>query len=268
MHAFGTRRAVPHRHRGGAVPASTRDARARATSPSGCWRELDLPEGLAGHEAVRRRDRAALAAARATPREARRGAARAAARRSRAAGRDADGAPGCTPPAAFGDAQLVDLPRYARVGGEMRGLLRRTPECALHVHVGMPDPETAIRVLQRPAHPPPAAGRAGGQLAVLVRRRLRPRERALPDGARLSAAAASRARSATSPTTSARSRRRCARRAWRTARQLWWDVRPHPRLGTVEVREMDAQTELRDVAPARRARALPGPPRGRARRAA
>ena len=30
---------------------------------------------------------------------------------------------------------------------------------------------------------------------------------------------------------------------------LWWDVRPHPQLGTVEVREMDAQTELRDVVP-------------------
>ena len=27
----------------------------------------------------------------------------------------------------------------------MRGLMRRTPTCALHVHVGMPDPETAIR---------------------------------------------------------------------------------------------------------------------------
>src|SRR4029450_12145422 len=27
----------------------------------------------------------------------------------------------------------------------MRGLIRRTPESALHVHVGMPDPETAIR---------------------------------------------------------------------------------------------------------------------------
>jgi carboxylate-amine ligase len=28
---------------------------------------------------------------------------------------------------------------------------------------------------------------------------------------------------------------------------LWWDIRPHPRLGTVEVREMDAQSSLRDV---------------------
>jgi carboxylate-amine ligase len=29
---------------------------------------------------------------------------------------------------------------------------------------------------------------------------------------------------------------------------LWWDLRPHPRLGTVEVREMDAQSRLADVA--------------------
>jgi carboxylate-amine ligase len=28
---------------------------------------------------------------------------------------------------------------------------------------------------------------------------------------------------------------------------LWWDIRPHPRLGTVEVREMDAQSSLQDV---------------------
>jgi carboxylate-amine ligase len=30
---------------------------------------------------------------------------------------------------------------------------------------------------------------------------------------------------------------------------LWWDVRLQPRLGTVEVRIMDAQSSLRDVAP-------------------
>jgi carboxylate-amine ligase len=28
---------------------------------------------------------------------------------------------------------------------------------------------------------------------------------------------------------------------------LWWDIRPHPRLGTVEVRAMDAQSSLRTV---------------------
>jgi len=29
---------------------------------------------------------------------------------------------------------------------------------------------------------------------------------------------------------------------------LWWDIRPHPRLGTVEVRAMDAQSRLGSVA--------------------
>jgi carboxylate-amine ligase len=29
---------------------------------------------------------------------------------------------------------------------------------------------------------------------------------------------------------------------------LWWDIRPHPRLGTVEVRAMDSQSDLRSVA--------------------
>src|SRR5213079_1309159 len=29
---------------------------------------------------------------------------------------------------------------------------------------------------------------------------------------------------------------------------LWWDVRPHPRLGTVEVRELDAQSRVDDAA--------------------
>src|SRR3954454_19682811 len=29
---------------------------------------------------------------------------------------------------------------------------------------------------------------------------------------------------------------------------LWWDLRPHPNLGTVEVRGMDVQTEVEDNA--------------------
>jgi carboxylate-amine ligase len=29
---------------------------------------------------------------------------------------------------------------------------------------------------------------------------------------------------------------------------LWWDVRPHPRLGTVEIRALDAQASLDDLA--------------------
>jgi carboxylate-amine ligase len=29
---------------------------------------------------------------------------------------------------------------------------------------------------------------------------------------------------------------------------LWWDIRPHPRMGTVEVRAMDSQSDLRSAA--------------------
>src|SRR2546430_1996206 len=53
---------------------------------------------------------------------------------------------GVHPAGELGDVPLVDKPRYRLVGGSMRGLIRRTPECALHIHIGMPDPDTAIRV--------------------------------------------------------------------------------------------------------------------------
>ena len=81
--------------------------------------------------------------------------------RSRARGRSRPCAPRCarragprsapasTPPAPFGEAPHVVSERYRVIGDQMRGLLRRTPTCALHVHVGMPDPETTIRACNR-----------------------------------------------------------------------------------------------------------------------
>lgn len=39
--------------------------------------------------------------------------------------------------------------RYQFVYGSMRELARREPTFALHVHVGLPDPDTAIRVSDR-----------------------------------------------------------------------------------------------------------------------
>ena len=68
--------------------------------------------------------------------------------RLRAAVRAAGGTPagaGIHPASEFGDAPHVVNERYREIGEQMRGLLRRTPTCALHIHVGMPDPDTAIR---------------------------------------------------------------------------------------------------------------------------
>ena len=53
---------------------------------------------------------------------------------------------GLHPTSSWGAADMVDEPRYHEVAQSMRDLFGRTPEAALHVHVGMPDEETAIRV--------------------------------------------------------------------------------------------------------------------------
>ena len=165
---------------------------------------------------------------------------------ARAAGAVLMGA-GVHPAGELGDAPLVQHERYARVDDQMRGLIRRTPECALHVHVGMPDPETAIRCFNglRPylplleglsANSPWWFGTDSGMAsarAALVRAypgRGIPRAfRDFEDYATTVAAAVDAG-------------------GLDDYTFLWWDVRPHPRLGTIEVREMDAQASLEDVA--------------------
>ena len=244
-HAFGQRRAVPDRHRGRAVPARRRRrarpgrrGRAAAARPA---------RGPRRARAVRRRARAALPAERAPP-----------PRRSRRCGAAAPRSPppvrrrwppGCTPRRPFGDAEHT---RPAALRGRRRRAARpaapharvRAARARRHARPRDGDPRR-----QRPAHAPPAAGRAGRQLAVLARRRLRHGERPLPRSCAPTPAAASRAPTATSPTTSTRSRPRCAPPGWRTAPSCGGTCARTRALGTVEVREMDAQTELRDVLP-------------------
>jgi carboxylate-amine ligase len=165
---------------------------------------------------------------------------------ARAAGATLVGA-GIHPAAELGDAQLVDTERYREVGEQMRGLIRRTPECALHVHVGMPDPETAIWAFNgMRRHLPLLVGLAANS----------PWWFGADSG--MASARAGLVRSYPG-----RGIPR-AFRDWDDYREtvdgivsaggiedythLWWDVRPHPRLGTLEVREMDAQSSLDDVA--------------------
>ena len=170
------------------------------------------------------------------------GAARAAAR---AAGATTIGA-GLHPTAEFGDVELVQTERYARVEESVRGLIRRTPECALHVHVGIPDIETAVRafnglrewlpLLEALAANSPwwhgrDSGLASARAAVVRAYPGRGIPRALRNAEDYEAAlAAIAAGGGPSDYT-----------------LVWWAVRLQPSLGTVEVRELDAQSRLEDV---------------------
>ena len=154
---------------------------------------------------------------------------------------------GLHPDAAFGDVVHAPGERYAAIVAMLRGLVTRTPTAALHVHVGMPDPATAINAfngLRRhlpllqalSANSPFWFGKDSGfdsaraQLFRAYPRSEIPRAfRGFSDYERIIDAIVSSAEIA-------------------DYTFLWWDVRPHPLLGTVEVRAMDAQSDSRAVA--------------------
>jgi carboxylate-amine ligase len=138
--------------------------------------------------------------------------------------------------------QLVSKPRYAPVERDLGGILN-TPPCGLHVHIGMPDPETAIRVanalrqhlplLQALSANSPYwegvdCGHASGRTVTVSRyprfempRSFRDYEEFLHVADQLVAAA-----------------------GVDDYTYIWWDVRPHPNFGTVEVRAVDVQTDV------------------------
>jgi carboxylate-amine ligase len=153
---------------------------------------------------------------------------------------------GLHPTAPLGEAELVDQDRYARVEAEMRGLIRRAPECALHVHVGMPDPEAAVRALnglreQLPllaalaANSPFWFGRDSGLSSARAAHVRAYPGRGIPRAFRNWEDLAGTVDAAVGAG------------GLPDYTYLWWDVRVHPRLGTVEVRELDAQSRLDDV---------------------
>lgn len=144
-------------------------------------------------------------------------------------------------PIEAGQAELVARPRYEVVRADLGDILN-TPPCGLHVHVGMPGPETAVRLTN--------AFRL--YLPVLS---------ALAANSPFRAGADSGHASARTQVVRAYPRFQVPRRFrdyedfCRVADQLiaaagvddytyvWWDVRPHPKLGTVEVRAVDVQVD-------------------------
>jgi carboxylate-amine ligase len=150
---------------------------------------------------------------------------------------------GLHPAAAFGDVEHFDAPRYARIDELVRGLLSRTPTAALHVHVGMPDAETAIRVCNglRDELPLLQALSANSPFWHGIDSRL--------DSARAQVFRGY-PRSEIPRAFSSYEDYVATVEGVVAAGELpdytfvWWDIRPHPRLGTVEVRAMDAGSAL------------------------
>lgn len=142
-------------------------------------------------------------------------------------------------PGDSGEPELVEKARYEPVKKDLASLLA-TPPCGLHVHVGMPDPETAVAVANAMRHHLPL-------LAALTA------NSPFRDGADTGLASARAAAVRSYPRFEMPRAFRDYEDFLRVADQLiaaagapdytylWWDVRPHPNLGTVEVRGMDIQ---------------------------
>jgi len=154
---------------------------------------------------------------------------------------------GLHPTARWGEAPLVDSDRYRVVGETMRGLITRTPDCALHVHVAMPDPESAVRALcGLRAHLPVlmALGAnsplwfgtdSGMESSRYAHVRAYPRRGVPPTCGDYESYAGSVGELMRAG-------------GFDDYTLVWWNVRLQPRIGTVEVREIDAQARIRDVA--------------------
>jgi glutamate---cysteine ligase / carboxylate-amine ligase len=153
---------------------------------------------------------------------------------------------GTHPSAGEGEAEITDKERY-EVIRDLLGDAVATPVGGLHIHIGMPDAETAIRsfnglrrhlpLLQALAANSPYRHCRDTGLASAREVTVRgwPRSgvpRAMRDFADFEATTELLTRAADVPDYT-----------W-----FWWKLRPHPRLGTVEVRALDAQTSLRDDA--------------------
>lgn len=143
--------------------------------------------------------------------------------------------------------EVTDQPRYLELIESMRWVAERELIFGLHVHVGLDSPEKAIacanglrthlpELLALSANSPFWQGRATGLASTRVKV-FEPFPRAgLP------------------PTFGSYEEfellveRGRKTNSFEDYTYIWWDLRPHPRLGTIELRICDAQTRIESVA--------------------
>ena len=146
------------------------------------------------------------------------------------------------------ETEISGVARYRALEDSLRVLARREPTMALHVHVGVPAPEDAVRVLNGlrrnipvllalSANSPFWQGRDSGfaSARTLIFQAF-PRT-GLPPIFADYAGYVEAVDALIAPG------------AIRDPSFLWWDARLQPALGTVEVRVMDARSRIQDVAP-------------------
>jgi glutamate---cysteine ligase / carboxylate-amine ligase len=154
---------------------------------------------------------------------------------------------GTHPSAVWHDTVVSSTPRYRHIGESMRVLAAREPTLALHIHIGVATPVSAIRVmnglrahlpllLALSANSPFWQGRATGFASTRTTLFDAFPRSGVPRGFRGYADWAG----SIEPLIGSG--------AIADPTLLWWDVRLQPRYGTVEVRIMDGQTNVEDVA--------------------
>lgn len=153
---------------------------------------------------------------------------------------------GTHPLAMWTETQLSRGARYQLIHQSMRELARREPTFALHVHIGVAEPEAAIRLLNRlrahvplllalSANSPFWQGRDTGLASART-----PIFQSFP---RVGIPRAFRSYEHWVETVD--QLLRC--NAFPAPNFLWWDVRAQPGFGTVELRVMDAQSTAADT---------------------
>jgi carboxylate-amine ligase len=154
---------------------------------------------------------------------------------------------GTHPTAVWQDTRVSPSSRHQLISQTMGELARREPTFALHVHVGVDAPERAIGVVNRlRAHLPLLLALSANSPFWQGRDARLASARTAVFGVFPRTGIPRRFASYEDWCTTVDVLIRCG--AFPEPTFLWWDVRPQPRYGTVEVRIMDAQTTVTHTA--------------------